>query len=110
MEQRNDWKSLSRLLGYLDGERNLLFVVLLCIVVYGVMTALGPAIIAQALDENIIEGDTEGLTKNMLTLLGVYFIGFLTFRQQLIWLGTLGQRVLVKLRGDIFEKMQMLPL
>ncbi len=109
-EPKNDWRTLSRLFSYLQGEQTLLFLVLICVVIYGVTTALGPAVIAIALDENIIAGDREGLQSNMIKLAGIYLLGYLTFRQQLIWLGTLGQRILVKLRSDIFEKMQGLSL
>ncbi len=106
----NDWKYLYRLLAYVKGEWNLLFLTILCLAAFGFASAYAPTLIAKAIDHHIGQKDYDGLMNTMFYLLGVYSVTFLTFRFQLILLGTLGQKVLLKLRLNIFEKMQRLSL
>ncbi len=106
----SDWKYIYRLLGYLKGEWKLLLVTVLCLASFGIATAYAPTLIARAIDENIGIGDYKGLTRTIALLVGMYVIVLISFRFQLIALGTLGQKVLLKLRSDIFAKMQKLSL
>ncbi len=109
-EKPTDWSYISRLLSYLKGEWKLLTLTLICLAGYGFSAAYSPTLIAKAIDDHITQNDYEGLRDTMLLLIGVYVLMLITFRYQLIALGTLGQKVLVKLRLDIFEKMQKLSL
>ncbi len=105
-----DWSYIKRLLSYLKGEQRLLLSTLICLIVYGFAQAYSPALIAKIIDEHITQNDYNSLVTTILLLLGTYVLLLLSFRFQLIWLGTLGQKVLVKLRSSIFEKMQQLSL
>ncbi len=106
----SDWAYLKRLLSYLKGEGSLLSLTILCLVGYGFAQAYAPTLIAKAVDENITQKDYAGLSWTMMLLFGIYILLLFSFRYQFILLGQIGQRVLVKLRSDIFEKMQKLPL
>ncbi len=106
----SDFQIIKRLLAYLKGENKLLSLTIICLIIFGIAAAYAPSLLAKAFDQNISQGDYKGLTYTMLMLLGVYIVSLVTFKQQLIWLGTLGQKILVKLRLDIFANMQQLPL
>ncbi len=109
-KQRSDFGILRRLLSYLSGEGPLLILVLIVLIAYAVGTALGPTLIARALDKHIVLGDRAGLSQTMLLLLSTYIIANLAFSIQLRLIGRLAQRVLLKLRSDIFKHMQRLSL
>ncbi len=106
----SDLQLLGRLLAYLKGEGRLLLLTILCLLVYGVVSAYTPSILAKVFDENLLEADRDGLMKNMLLLLFFYVLSLVTFRQQLIWLGQLVQKMLLKIRMDLFSNIQPLPL
>lgn len=105
-----DWIYIKRLLGYLKGEWRLLTITGLCLIGFGFASAYSPTLLGKAIDDNISNGDYEGLKGTVILLLLTYVLLFISFRYQLISLGTLGQKVLLKLRLNIFAKMQKLPL
>ncbi len=109
-EQTTDWAYLKRLLGYMKGESRLMALIMVCLVGYGFAQAYAPTLIAKAVDDNITTNDYTGLLYTLMILFGVYILMLFSFRYQLIFLGTIGQRVLLKMRSDIFEKMQGLPI
>ncbi len=106
----SDWQIIRRLLSYLKGEGRLLILTAFGLASFGFTAAYAPSLMAKAIDKNITTGDYEGLTITMIYLLGVYLLMLVTFKLQLVWLGTLGQKVLVKMRLNIFEIMQKLSL
>lgn len=108
--QQSDWQIIARLLRYMRGENGLLLGVLVALVVYAAGMAGGPTLIAQAIDSYISVGDGSGLTSTMLMLLGVYVISWVGFVFQLRLMGILAQRVLLKMRADIFAHLQRLSL
>lgn len=107
---RTDWDVVKRLMRYLRGETLMLAGVLAMLVLSTLGTAAGPALIGQAIDQFISVGDRPGLSRTMLTLLGVYVVGWIGFMGQLRLMGTLAQRLLMQLRGDIFAHVQKLSL
>lgn len=101
---------LRRLLHYLAPFRMQLLGALVLVIITALVQALGPALIARAIDVNIIQKDLQGLTQTMLLLLGVYIVGLLTQSGQGYLIGWVGQRFLAQLRVQIFDKIQSLPL
>jgi ABC-type multidrug transport system fused ATPase/permease subunit len=83
---------------------------LVLVIISALVQAIGPALIARAIDLNIIQKDYQGLTQTMLLLLGVYIVGLLSQSGQGYLIGWVGQRFLALLRIRIFEKIQSLPL
>ncbi len=106
----SDMAILRRLLSYLRGESKLLILTAFGLASFGFTAAYAPSLMAKAIDQNISTRDYEGLTITMLYLLGVYVLMLITFKLQLVWLGTLGQKILVKIRLHIFQTMQKLSL
>ncbi len=108
--KRSDWDTIRRLLGYFEGETALLLGLALMLIMSAVGQAVSPALIGQAIDQYISQDDRAGLTQTMLLLLGVYLIGYIGFAGQLRLLGTLSQKLLKRLRADIFGHVQRLSL
>ena len=101
---------LLRLLRYLTPFRMQLLGALILVIITALVQATGPALIARAIDVNIIQKDLPGLTETMLLLLGVYVVGLMSQSGQGYLIGWVGQRFLSQLRVDIFDKIQSLPL
>ncbi len=101
---------LRRLLGYISPFRLQLLGVLGLVIIQAVVQALGPALIGQAIDKNIIGKDRDGLAGTMLVLLGVYLVGFVAQSSQAFLMGRIGQNFVANLRALIFDKVQALPL
>jgi ATP-binding cassette, subfamily B, multidrug efflux pump len=101
---------LLRLLRYLTPFRLQLLGALVLVIITALVQAIGPALIARAIDVNITQKDLQGLTKTMLLLLGVYVVGLVSQSGQVYLIGWIGQRFLAQLRVQIFDKIQSLPL
>lgn len=113
MEQKrttSDWGIVKRLANYLRGETLMLAGVLVMLVFSTVGQAFGPALIGRAIDQFISVGDSTGLAQTMILLLGAYVVGWIGFMGQIRLMGTLAQRILKRMRGDIFEHVQKLSL
>ena len=107
---RTDWDVVKRLAGYLRGEGVRLFGVLITLILSTVGQALGPTLIATAVDDYIAEGLRAGLAETMLLLLAAYVVGWIGFAGQIYLMGVVSQRLLMKLRADIFAHTQKLSL
>lgn len=101
---------LLRLLRYLTPFRLQLMGALVFIIITALVQAIGPALIARAIDVNVTQRDLPGLTETMLLLLGVYVVGLMSQSGQGYLIGLLGQNFLSQVRVDIFDKIESLPL
>ena len=70
----------------------------------------GPYLIGKAVDEFIIAGDRAGLTRTMLMLLGVYLGAWAMRYGEFYGMIVIGNKVLYKLRTNIFDRVQTLSL
>jgi ATP-binding cassette, subfamily B, multidrug efflux pump len=75
-----------------------------------VAQAGGPWLIGRAIDRYILHGDTAGLSRTMLFLLGIYVLGTVASRGQVYQVGSIGQGLLASMRARIFDRLQHLPL
>jgi ABC-type multidrug transport system fused ATPase/permease subunit len=107
---QSDLAIVRRLSVYLRGQGRTLAAVLVMLVLSASGQALGPTLIGRAVDQFIIVGDAAGLAQTMFQLAGVYLLGYMGFMGQIRLMGTLAQRLLLRLRGDIFGHVQKLSL
>ncbi len=107
---RYDPRLLRRLLGYLRPFAGRITLGLLLVVISTVMSLLGPYLIKVAIDNHIASGDLAGLDRVLLLTLGTYLVGGACFGAQLYLMGWIGQRVLARLRDQIFDHVQRLSL
>lgn len=108
--RRTDWSAVRRLWRYLWQDWRLLLAILVALVLVSLSRAYGPALIGRAIDEYISVSDRSGLAQTMFLLLGVYALGWIGLVAQIRLMGVVSQRLLKRMRGDIFEHVQRLDL
>jgi ATP-binding cassette, subfamily B, multidrug efflux pump len=99
-----------RLIGELRPYPRQLLVIFGLIVLGAVAQAGAPYLIGRAIDQDIFRHDVGGLARTMLVLLAAFVVATLVTREQIYWVGGVGQRVLATLRARLFAKFQHLPL
>ncbi len=99
-----------RLLAFLRPYRLQLLGVLVLLVVSTVAGVAGPFLIGVAIDTAIVRGDSSSLAWIMVLLLASYVVSLLATRGQFIVMGTIGQRTLARVRAELFQHVERLPL
>jgi len=102
--------ALKRLVPLMADERQTVALVFVAIVISSASSLLAPVIIGRAIDVNIRNRDFPGLLAWAALLLIVYVVGLFATYFQTQRMGTVGRRVLFKLRNALFAKLQELPL
>ena len=111
-------QTLLRLFGYMSKMRLALFLVVVLATISAAAQAWAPLYIAQAVDglQGYLDGDLErsvagrGLTVAMLLVLVLFLVGWLTNAGSRYALAAVGQRLLLKLRNQIMNKVHDLSL
>ena len=109
---KNLGKTISRLVGYLTRSKLPLLFVLLCLLV-SVCSNIGGSYMMRGIINNFIWSgctDFAGLALAILHLIGVYLIGCVATYCQSAAMVRLAQRGVNRLRSDLFDKLQGLPL
>lgn len=103
-------KTFLRLVSYLSNEYKLLTVVFLLILVSIAANLGGSYMLRPIINNYIMPGDIGGLLKMLFLLGGVYLSGVIAVFIQNRLLIKVGQRTVLKLRGELFKKMETLPI
>lgn len=101
---------LWRLLGYLKPHRVRMMGAFACMLVTTGLTLAAPYLIKIAIDENIANGDADGLMRTALLLAGSFVGLYFANMGERYLLSWVGQRVLASLRADLFRHLQRLSL
>ncbi|MDW8395997.1 MAG: ABC transporter ATP-binding protein [Anaerolineae bacterium] len=108
---RNRAATARRLLAYVAPYKREVALALALVILASVTQALGPAIIGYAVDQFVYPGGSVvGLLLSMGALAVVNVVGLFAAREQIVYIGIVGQNVLLHLRQQIFHKVQALPL
>ena len=99
-----------RFLGYLRPYRRELPIAVGFICLSAISQAFAPYIIGWIIDHVIPQRDLNLLLRTLLLLVGIYLLGFIGVRSQIVQVGRIMQQLLAQLRQDIFTKLQSLPL
>ena len=102
--------TVRRLLGEATAYRGELLLALGSTVLGAATQAAAPWLVSQAIDNDILNGNTPGLVRTLAGLLAVYAVGTLATRAQIFQVGSVGQRLLASLRSRLFEHFDRLPL
>ena len=111
-------KTAGRLFGYLSGERPLLFCALVSVVIQTV-AALAAAYMLRPImnrflyydpDNPDLSGRIRGLVIGLSIMAGVYAVSVFTKWFQSRIMLTVSQRALKRMRGDLMEKLQTMPV
>lgn len=112
---KNAIATLNRLLAYLGRDKIKVFLVLLC-VLGSALASLGGSYILRPIINNLIDKDltnaqkVSNLTMGLFIMAGIYFTGvILSYLQQRVMI-VVSQTAVVRLREDLFQKVQKLPL
>lgn len=103
-------KTFFRLVSYLSNEYKLLTVVFLLILVSIAANLGGSYMLRPIINNYIMPGDIVGLIKMLFLLGGVYLSGVIAVFIQNRLLIKVGQRTVLKLRVELFKKMETLPI
>lgn len=101
---------IARLVRMLKPYWSTLVISLLLVIANAASQGAAPYIIGQAIDRFISRGNASGLAGMMLILVGVYAVSMVTTRLQIYLMSSMGQRLLTRLRQQVFEKIESLSL
>lgn len=108
---KNVKKTVGRLLGYISHEKWKLGIVCIC-VIGGTLANLAGSYMLRPIINGLTsrDGSVALLLKGILTMASIYLIGVLAqYLQQRIMIG-ISQNAIMKLRNDLFGKLQKLPV
>lgn len=101
------WK---RLWGYLRSQSLSLVAVAILTAMTSLLSLLGPYVLGKAIDDYVIPGDSAGLLRMCALLLAIYAGSSLVSWLQASMMAGVAQRVVKKMRTDVFAQLQKLPL
>jgi ATP-binding cassette, subfamily B, multidrug efflux pump len=103
-------QAVRRMAVYFRPHRLTLVGVGVLLVVGTLLQLAAPYLIGRAVDEFIVAGDRSGLAATMALLLGTYLGSWATTYGQFYTMTVVGNKVLLRLRAQIFRRMQSLSL
>jgi ATP-binding cassette, subfamily B, bacterial len=109
-KQISTFAALKKLLVILGDEKKSLAWALVTILINSSLSLLSPFIIGYTIDNYVQSGQYHGVLLFAALLLGMYLLALLTNYLQTKLMGGVGQRMLYKLRNNIFNKLQELPI
>lgn len=104
------FKALKKLLHILSDERKSLAIALIIMIVHSALALSAPFMIGYTIDTFVQSGDYKGVIKFTAILGFIYIITLNTSYWQTKVMGSVAQRVLYRLRNNIFMKLQELPV
>lgn len=103
-------KTFFRLMSYLACDKKLLIVIGFLIIVSIASSLLGSYMIRPIINDYIIPGDYSGLVRILVLLVIIYLAGVIATYIQYRLLNKIGQRTVTRMRADLFNKMEKLPI
>ncbi len=104
------WNAARALWPLLGGEQGILLYAGIATLANSLINLVSPLIIAHVVDTYIVTKQLGGIFTFGLILFGLYLVGLFTSYLQTRLMGGMGQRVLFRLRTNIFAKLQELPV
>ena len=109
-QRTKTFTALKKLFQILADEKSSLTVALAIILIHSVLTLIAPYIIGHTVDNYVQTKQYRGVLIFSGILLAIYLLALLTSYLQTKLMGSVGQRILYKLRNSIFNKLQELPI
>jgi ATP-binding cassette subfamily B protein len=101
---------LQKLLQLIREERKNLLLALLAILTNSGLTLLSPYIVGLTIDKYVVHKDYHGVLVNAGLLVCIALVTFGASYMQTRMMGSIGQRMMFKLRNTVFNKLQELPV
>ncbi len=108
LEKSFNYSQFARLLRYMKPYRRRVVITLFLMFVAAVCSLFGPYILKIAIDDYMTESTYGGLTILALIFFGVNLISMLCMNQRIRTMSVVGQKVLFKIRQDLFTHIQKL--
>lgn len=110
VKPKNQKQTLLRIWGYLRIQRVELMTVVVFVIISTLLSLIGPYLIGKTIDDYIVKFNVSGAIRMALILAGIYTASsFLTWAQQFVMI-RVSQRTIRRLRQQLFEQYQALPL
>lgn len=103
-------KTFLRLMSYLSRDRGLLVLIGFLIIMSITANLLGSYMLRPIINNYILPGNYRGLIHILIILGGIYLIGVVAIYIQYILLNKIGQHTVARMRSELFEKMEYLPV
>ncbi len=101
-----DWQVTKRLFSYLKPYKKNVIIAFIAMMFLVLANIMGPPLIGWAVDEGIRKGNMTLVGMGVLGYIAIQGLGLLGFRIQLANMAYAGQRIIEKLRNELFEKIQ----
>lgn len=108
LEKPFDLDQFKRLMGYMKPYGKQIIITLILMMVAAVSGLLGPYFLQIAIDDYIEVADYKGLTIITLLFLATNLINMVCMRQRVYIMSSVGQKILYRIRQDLFEHIQTL--
>jgi ATP-binding cassette subfamily B protein len=109
-QKTSTWQAVKKMLPLLIEEKNIMIAAFIAVLINSLVNLVAPRLIAHTIDTYIIQRDYHGVLVFSGIILGLYLFGLITSYVQVRLMGGVGQRVLFRLRNQIFNKLQALPI
>jgi len=103
-------KTLLRMISYLRHEKRNLILIGFLILIEITGNLLGSYMLRPIINDYILPGDLHGLIRSLILLGFIYIAGVSAVWIQYRLLNVIGQKTVTRIRGDLFRKMEHLPL
>lgn len=104
------WQAAKKMWPLIVDEKKIVILAFVALVANSGLNLVAPWLIARTVDTFIIAGDYHGVLVYAGIILGIYLLALVTSYLQTRLMGGVGQRVLFRLRNQIFNKLQSLPV
>ncbi len=103
-------RAVASLWPLLHGEEKNVSWAFVAIIINSLVNLFGPFLIGRTVDHYVLTKDYHGVFVFSGILLGMFAVGLVASYLQTKWMGSVSQRVLFRLRGTVFNKLQELPV
>jgi len=101
---------LRKLLPLIREDRRNLGLALIAVLLNSGFAILVPLLVGRAVDRHVVSGDYGGIVRYSIALAIIFICMLITGFMQTRIMGNVGQRILFRLRGALFDKLQELPV
>jgi len=108
-KKTSNFSALRKLVNLLPEQRGKLIWALIVILIYSILTMVGPYIVGVTINKYILNKDYSGVLRNCGWLLLTYCCVLVLVYLRTILMGDFGQHLLFTLRNTLFNKLQELP-
>ncbi|HSC36981.1 MAG TPA: ABC transporter ATP-binding protein [Chitinophagaceae bacterium] len=112
-KKTSTWPALRKLINLLPDQKGRLYLALVIMIIYAVLTMVAPIIVGRTINQYILDKahqDYAGILRNCGWLLLIFSLNLVAVYLRTTLMGGFGQRLLFSLRNAIFNKLQELPV